>query len=156
MIFNTLKELNQALPQNGRLIAIDVGTKNIGVAICDSSRTISNPKVNIRRKSNKVDFAIIQKIIMENNVVGVVVGLPINMDSSETKMSAFARRFAENLDQFLGNCKITLFDERLSSFMAEDIMAEEMKIKRGRKKQLIDQIAASVVLQSALDIMKEV
>lgn len=156
MIFNTLKELNQALPKNGRLLAIDVGTKNIGIAICDSGRAISNPKVNIRRKSNRVDFAIIQKIITENNIVGIIIGLPINMDNSETKMSAFSRRFANNLDQFLGDCKITLFDERLSSFVAEDIMEEEMQIKRGRKKQFIDQIAASVVLQAALEELRKI
>jgi len=152
MIYHNLDKFNQDLPHEGRIMALDVGTKTIGVAISDLSRTISTPKLTIKRKSNKADFLIMEKIIKENSIQAIVVGLPLNMDNSESAMSKFVRKFAENFDQFLQTQKIILADERLSTFAADEFIGE-FKMKKDRS-QSVDQIAASVVLQAVLDQLK--
>ena len=150
MIYTDLKQLNQALLRKGRLMALDVGTKTIGVAISDGSWLIANPKLTISRASNKQDFLVIKKVIDENAIQAIIVGLPLNMDETESEMSKFVRKFVNNLDQFLVDFKIIFFDERLSSFAAEEIM-QQGRVRHHQHKELIDQIAASVILQSALD-----
>lgn len=150
MIYNSSEQLKQDLPHKGRLVGLDVGTKTIGVAICDDSWLIASPKLTIKRQGEKTDFPKIKNIINENKIAAIVVGLPLNMDGTESKMSEFVRKFTKNLDEFLGDIKIVFFDERLSSFEAEEIM-REAQTKRNRKDEVIDQIAASVILQSALD-----
>ncbi|MDA0902134.1 MAG: Holliday junction resolvase RuvX [Proteobacteria bacterium] len=153
MIFEEIEQWLKHIDETGRIIGLDVGTKTIGVAICDDRRTICTPKLTIQRQSNEKDFAILKTLIEENKVKAIVVGLPLNMDGSESDMSEFVRRFSENLEQFLGGFNIFLQDERLSSFMAEDII-REIKAKDSKKKKLVDQIAASVILQTALDSVK--
>lgn len=149
MIYNNLQQLNQELPVNGRLMGLDVGTKTIGVAISDLSRLIATPRLTISRKSNLKDFFLISQIIIENNINAIVIGLPLNMDDSESPMSAFVRKFADNLDKFLVDCKIIFHDERLSSFIAENDLSEIVSKKR--QKQVVDQVAAALILQSVLD-----
>jgi putative Holliday junction resolvase len=147
MIFSDKDQLNQALPLKGRLIALDVGSKRIGLAICDETRFIATPKLVLHRMSNEKDFAKIKEIIDENKVVGIVVGLPLNMDESESEMSKFVRKFSDNLDNFFENkLPILLFDERLSSFEAREIA----RSKLSRKKEFCDDIAAAVILESFL------
>jgi putative Holliday junction resolvase len=157
MIYNDLKQLKQDLPasgsQRGRLLGLDVGTKTIGVAISDASWLISNPRLTILRKGGKADFLAIKNFIGENKITAIVIGLPLNMDGSESAMSDFVRKFAIRLDEFLINSKITFFDERLSSFEAEELM-ESGKIKNNKRKEKIDQIAASLILQGALEVIK--
>ncbi len=154
MIYKNLEELSDNLPPEGRLMAIDVGTKRIGIAICDKSRHIASPKATILRKGNLHDFAKISKLIQENDIVGIIIGLPINMDESENFMSQFSRRFAKEFDKFLINAKICLYDERLSSFMAKDDLLNAIKGKKNKKKTIIDQMAASVILQAVLHELK--
>lgn len=152
MIYNDLEQLKQALPSKGRMIGLDVGTKTIGVAICDDTWFIASPKLTIGRKGEKTDFPLIQKIIEENKIAAIVIGLPLNMDGSESDMSKFVIKFSENLDKFLNNSKIVFFDERLSSFEAKEMM-HQAQTKKHRRDQVIDQIAASVILQGAIDLM---
>lgn len=154
MIYNDLKQLNQDLPANasqrGRLLGLDVGTKTIGVAVCDANWMVANPRLTILRKGGKADFLAIKNFIEENKIAAIVIGLPLNMDGSESAMSDFVRKFAVKLDEFLINTKITFFDERLSSFEAEELM-ESGRIKNNKRKEKVDQIAASVILQGAID-----
>jgi putative Holliday junction resolvase len=150
MIYSNLKQLNQHLANKGRLMALDVGTKTIGVAISDGDWLIANPRLTIGRVGNKKDFLLIKKIIEENKIVATIIGLPLNMDESESKMSEFVRRFANNLDEFLIDKKIAFCDERLSSFAAAEII-HNGRAKNYQYEQLIDQIAASVILKDALD-----
>ncbi|MFT6105989.1 MAG: putative Holliday junction resolvase [Rickettsiales bacterium] len=154
MIYTDLEKLKQDLPRKGRMMGLDLGTKTLGVAICDGDWLIANPKLTIARKGGKTDFIALQKIIEENKIVAIVLGLPINMDESENRMSGLSRRFAENLDAFLGGAKITLFDERLTSFEADEIMVEA-KTKGRRLAFVVDQIAASVILQNTIDVMND-
>ncbi len=150
MLYKDLKQLKQDLPRKGRLLGLDVGTKTIGVAISDGDWLIANPKLTIFRKGEKTDFPSIKKIIEENKIAAIVIGLPLNMDESESEMSRFVRKFTDNLDRFLVNEKIIFFDERLSSFAAGELMTNG-GAKRHQRKNLVDQIAASVILQGAID-----
>ena len=132
-------------------MAIDVGTKRIGIAICDKSRMIATPKTTIIRSSNAADFAKIKQLITENDIKALIIGLPVNMDDSENEMTKFARNFAINLDRFLGDFKICFHDERLSSFMVKNDIAQiGIFGKSKKKKEVIDQMAASLILQSVL------
>ncbi len=149
MIFNNPNQVNQDLPAKGRIAAIDVGTKRIGLALSDETRFIATPKLVIVRKSNQQDFEKIKKFIEENLVVAIVIGRPINMEGEITEMTKFSERFAENFDQFLQKkIPIFLFEERLTSFEAKNIDASELSRKKG---EFIDDIAASFILQHFLD-----
>lgn len=149
MIFKSLDQLNQALPKSGRLMAIDVGTKRIGIAISDESRFIATPKLILNRQSNQKDFAKIQEFISENKVAGIIIGLPLTMDGKSQPMSEFAEKFAANFDEFLEKkFPILLFEERLSSFEAREIHHSELSRK---KNKFVDDIAASFILQHFLD-----
>jgi putative Holliday junction resolvase len=148
MIFNNTTQVNQA-GDKGRIIGIDVGTKRIGIAICDSSRFIATPKMVLNRLSNAQDFAKIAQLIKENEIVAIVVGFPTHMDGSDDEMTEFVRRFAKNLDEFLENkFPIFLFEERLTSFEARQINASALSRK---KNKFVDDIAASLILQHFLD-----
>lgn len=149
MIFNSSDQLNQDLPQKGRLMAIDVGTKRIGIALSDESRFIATPKLILNRQSNQKDFAKIQEFISENKVAAIVIGLPLTMEGKTQPMSEFAEKFAENLDEFLEKkLPIFLFEERLSSFEAREAHHSELSRK---KNKFVDDIAASFILQHFLD-----
>ena len=87
MIYNNIRILNQALPPEGRILGLDVGTKNIGLAISDQSRIIANPKAIIKRSSNSKDFAKIAQAIASHQATAIIIGLPLNMDGSESTMS---------------------------------------------------------------------
>jgi putative Holliday junction resolvase len=152
MIFNISDQLNQALPAKGRLMALDVGTRRIGVALSDESRFLATPKLIINRLSNQQDFEKIAKFITENQIVAAIVGRPLNMDGSVIPMTEFCERFAQNLDIYLEKkFPIFLFEERLSSFEAREINASG-GISR-KKDKFIDDIAASIILQHFLDMI---
>ena len=150
MIYKNFQDLKNDLPNKGRMIGLDVGSKTIGVAICDDSWMIASPKTTILRKSNKDDFAQIKQIIAENKIVAIAIGLPLTMNALESDMSKFVRRFTENLDEFLDDGKIIFIDERLTSFEAAEVM-REAGTKKNRKKAVIDQIAASLILQDLIN-----
>lgn len=149
MIFNNLDPVNQALPSKGRLMALDVGTKRIGIAISDESRFLATPKLILERQSNLKDFIKIKKFLDDNHVVAIVIGHPLNMDGSRITMTDFSEKFAKNFDDFLENkIAIFLFEERLTSFEARGIKASSISNK---KNKFVDDIAASFILQHFLD-----
>ena len=100
-IYNTKNLLNQVLPAAGRIMALDVGQKRIGIAITDESRFLSSPKDILTRRSNERDFEKIADFIKTHKILAIIIGLPLNMDDSESEMSKFVRKFSENLDNFL-------------------------------------------------------
>ena len=150
MIFTTIEQLNQALVTSGRIMALDVGTKRIGIAISDESRLIANPRLILNRQSNQKDFTKIKEFIDENQIVAIAIGLPLDMNGNESEMSIFIKKFSENFNEFLAKkTPILLFDERLSSFKAREISNSVLS----RKKKCCDDIAASVILQDILDVL---
>ena len=157
MIYKEITDCKKILPTKGRLLALDVGTKKIGVAICDETQIIATPKLIIKRQSNLKDFATLLSIIQENPVIAIIFGFPIKMDGSENLMSEFVMKFVKNFEDFLQdlsikNIVLVVFDERLSSFKARDFANKSMK--KSAKKDY-DDISASLILEHFLNDLRQ-
>lgn len=137
------------LPTTGALIGLDLGTKTIGVAISDGTQMIASPVETIARKKFKLDAERLLTLIKEYNVVGIVLGLPKNMDGSEGPRCQSTRAFAKNMEA-LTDVPITFWDERLST-AAVDRMLIEADATRKRRGEVIDKMAATYILQGYLD-----
>lgn len=146
MIFDTKDEFLKNCP-NGRLLGLDVGTKTVGIAITDDTRTIPTPVETLLRKGNKKDFPILLEMARTKRARGIIIGLPISFDERDTDCSLFVKRFADNLS-LQTELPIFLQDERLSSFEAEDLMLDN--IGSNATKKVVDKIAASYILESFL------
>jgi putative Holliday junction resolvase len=136
-------------PPRGALLGLDLGTKTIGVAASDSDRRLAAAVETIRRTNFTEDAARLLTLAAERNAIGVVLGLPINMDGSEGPRAQSTRAFARNL---AGRTElpIALWDERLSTSAVErDLIAADMS--RKRRAEVVDQHAAVFILQGALD-----
>ena len=144
-----LVEIAPLLPARGALIGLDLGTKTIGVAASDPDRKLATGVETVRRKSFAADAARLIALAAERKAVGIVLGLPVNMNGSEGPRAqstrAFARNFAERSALPVG-----LWDERLSTAAVErDLLAADAS--RAKRAAVIDQHAASYILQGALD-----
>lgn len=146
------EEFRALLPQEAVLIGIDAGTKTLGLAICDPSRTIASPLETIRRGKFAKDAERLKQLVDANQVKGFVLGLPINLDGSEGPRAQSARAMARNL-QRLFRLPILLWDERLTTSQAERMLIEA-DASRKRRGEVIDKVAATLILQCALDRMK--
>ena len=147
----TIKEFKKNMDNNSRLLGIDPGKKNIGIAICDEKKVVATPLKVI--KKNKFEFLLkeIKDIIKENDIKGVVVGNPINMDGSFGKSSQSAIDFAKNLSKNV-TIPIVLWDERLSSEGSFKITQNLGTNVTNRIKRL-DKNAAAFILQGAIDYL---
>ena len=144
-----LVEAAQHLPARGTLIGLDLGTKTIGVAASDPDRRLANGVETVWRKTFSVDGARLIMLAQERKVVGLVLGLPINMDGSEGPRAQSTRAFARNLAKLCG-MPIGLWDERLSTAAVErGLLAAD--VSRRKRAAVIDQHAAAYILQGALD-----
>jgi putative Holliday junction resolvase len=149
MIFETIEEFAAALPPNGALMGLDLGTKTIGVALSDARRNVASAKLTVKRKKFGIDAAQLQDIIMQNAVCGVILGFPRNMDGSEGPRCQSTRAFARNFDPLCG-LPIGYWDERLSSVAAERVLLAA-DTTRKRRAEVIDNVAAAFILQGVLD-----
>jgi putative Holliday junction resolvase len=136
-------------PERGALVGLDLGTKTIGVAVSDPDRRLATGVETISRKAFKVDAARLLAIAGQRSAVGFVLGLPINMDSSEGPRAQSTRAFAGNLSR-LTDLTIALWDERLSTAAVERELIG-MDMSRARRAEVIDEHAAIFILQGALD-----
>jgi putative Holliday junction resolvase len=136
-------------PPRGALIGLDLGTKTIGVAVSDPDRRLATGVETIQRKAFKQDAARLLAIAAERRAVGLVLGLPINMDGSEGPRAQSTRAFARNLAG-LTPLPIGLWDERLSTSAVERELIG-MDVSRARRAEVIDEHAAIFILQGALD-----
>jgi putative holliday junction resolvase len=137
------------LPERGALIGLDLGTKTIGVAVCDPDRRVATPVETIMRKRFALDAGRILALAAERRAAGVVLGLPINMDGSEGPRAQSTRAFARNLAE-LTELPIALWDERLSTAAVERALIAA-DASRAKRKAVIDAHAAAYILQGALD-----
>src|SRR6266571_4300941 len=145
----SLVEAAAHLPPRGSLIGLDLGTKTIGVATSDPDRRLATGVETISRKTFKADAARLLALAGERRAVGFVLGLPINMDSSEGPRAQSARAFARNLAR-MPELPIALWDERLSTAAVErELIAGDAS--RAKRAAVIDQHAAAFILQGALD-----
>jgi len=137
---------------SGRLIGIDAGTKTLGLALSDVTRTIASPLVVLQRKRFKEDAAELLRLAQEHGVAGFVLGLPTNLDGTTGPRVQATRAFAKNLNR-LTPMPILLWDERLSTAEAERTLLEA-DASRKRRAAVIDKLAATIILQGALDRMR--
>lgn len=138
-----------ALPPMGAVLGLDLGTKTIGVAVSDLRRSVGSPLLTIRREKFTLDAARLLEIVAERGIVGIVLGLPVNMDGSEGPRVQSTRAFARNLEK-LTALPITFWDERLSTVATERAMLEA-DLSRKKRAERIDNVAAAFILQGALD-----
>lgn len=134
---------------DGPLLALDPGTKTIGVAACGASRGLSTPVETIKRTKFTIDAERVFALLDERQAVAIVMGLPVNMDGSEGPRVQSVRAMARNLMR-LRDLPIVFQDERLSTFEAEEKLIS-VGVRRDKRKDIIDAHAAANILQSALD-----
>ena len=152
MIAETATEFHAIIPPFGAMIGLDLGTKTIGVAVSDLQRSVASPLLTIRRKKFSADADALLAIIAERSVIGIVLGLPLNMDGSEGPRVQSTRAFARNVAK-LTDIPITFWDERLSTVAAERALLEA-DTSRKRRAEVIDHVAAGYILQGALDRLR--
>ena len=140
------------MPPTGRLLGLDVGDKTVGVAISDSRRSVASPVETIRRGKLAADVAALKKIAQERQAVGLVVGLPVNMDGSEGPRAQASRAFVRNMARLSG-LPFLFWDERLSTVAAERTLIE-MDFSRRKRAGKIDSAAAAFILQGVLDRLR--
>lgn len=141
------------LPAEGALAGLDLGTKTIGIAISDTRQTVASPLDTIRRRKFALDVQELLERLTLRRAVGIVLGLPLNMDGSEGPRCQSTRAFARNLAR-LTELPIGFWDERLSSFAAEQLLIEA-GTRRARRAEVIDKVAAGIILQGFLDRLAE-
>ncbi len=142
-----------ALPADGVLAGLDLGTKTIGIALSDVRQTVASPFDTIRRRKFSLDAQELLEVLTLRRAVGIVLGLPLNMDGSEGPRCQSTRAFARNLSR-LTELPIGFWDERLSSFAAEQMLIEA-GTRRARRAEVIDKVAAGIILQGFLDRLAE-
>ena len=146
-----INDLKNALPRGARLLGLDLGTKTIGLAISDSAFMVASPLETVRRKKFTQDAEILFALIDEKDVGGLVLGLPINMDGTEGPRCQSTRQFARNL-LGLRDIPIAFWDERLSTAAVERALIDA-DTSRAKRAKVVDQLAASYILQGALDFI---
>jgi putative Holliday junction resolvase len=142
----------QAMPAGARLMGLDLGTKTLGLALSDVTRTIASGLTTLSRSKFAADARLLLELASQHGVGGLVIGLPINLDGSESPRAQATRAFARNLSK-LTALPILYWDERLSTAEAERTLLEA-DLSRRRRAQVIDKVAATLILQSALDRLK--
>ena len=149
MITGDRSAFREALPEGGRLLGLDVGTKTIGTALCDAGWSFASPATLVRRTKFQKDKAILAELIAAQAVRGIVIGLPINLDGSESPRSQSTRAFARNCAD-LG--PVLLLDERWSTVaVTRTRIAQDAS--RAKRAELVDKMAAAYILQGAIDAL---
>ena len=150
MICTSTLDFRDALPDRGRLAGLDVGTRTIGVALCDAGWTIASPAETIMRAKFSVDAAKLRALVAAQLVKGLVIGLPLNLDGSDSPRTQSVRAFARNVEPF--GLPILLWDERWSTQAVTRTLLDA-DASRARRAELVDKLAAAYILQGAIDAM---
>ncbi len=136
-----------------RMLGVDYGDARIGLSVSDELETLASPLVTLKSESMRKNIDAVAKVAAEEKVSRIVIGLPLNMDGSEGARASKTRSFGRVLEKVSG-LPVEYFDERLTSVEAEEIM-ESVGVKKNKRKNLVDRIAAQLILQSYLDASKK-
>ena len=147
----TLEEFKKKHSDKCRLIGLDLGSKRIGVSICDDKQLIATPLKTINRNSLEDLINELKLIINENNIKGIIVGNPLNMDGSSGRSAQSVKDTTENIEKNL-NIPICLWDERLSTVGAFNLTSQ-FDINVSKREKKIDENAAAFILQGSLDFL---
>ena len=150
MITASAAEFREALPAGGRLMGLDVGTKTIGVALCDAQWTIATAAELMRRGKFAADLAALRRFAESQQVRGLVLGLPLNLDGSESPRTQSIRAFARNVEAL--GLPLLLWDERWSTQAVTRTLIDA-DASRARRAELVDKMAAAYILQGAIDAL---
>jgi putative pre-16S rRNA nuclease len=151
MITETPADFRDTLPHGGRLAGLDVGSKTIGVALCDAQWTFATAAETVKRTKFSKDLERLKTIFAEQHVTGLVIGLPLNLDGTDSPQTQSTRAFARNVDQAL-DLPILLRDERWSTQAVERAMIEQ-DVTRKKRAARVDAAAAAFILQGAIDAL---
>lgn len=132
-----------------RLLGLDLGSKTIGVAMSDEEQVVSTPLRTLPRHGGRKDLDAVAAVLQETGAAGLVLGLPLDLSGKEGDAARRARRFGQQLEAALG-CPVHMFDERFSTVAAERVLLEA-DLSRKRRKQVVNHVAASLILQAFLD-----
>lgn len=150
MITTSAAEFAEALPNTGKLAGLDVGTKTIGLAICDSGWHFAGPAETIRRTKFTQDLGALRVFIEREKIIGLVIGLPLNMDGGDSPRTQSVRAFARNLAPL--GLPALLWDERWSTQAVERAMISA-DVSRAKRAAKVDALAAAHILQGAIDAL---
>jgi putative holliday junction resolvase len=143
-------EFAAALPNGGKLAGLDVGTKTIGLAICDAGWHFAGPVETLRRGKFTQDLAILDAFKSREKIAGLIVGLPLNMDGTDSPRTQSVRAFARNLGRL--ELPVLLWDERWSTQAVERAMISA-DVSRAKRAEKVDALAAAHILQGAIDAL---
>ena len=147
-----IEDLPKQLARDARLLGLDVGTKTIGMALSDMTRSVATPFDTIRRTKFTADAKTIREVVEENQVGALVIGFPLNLDGSEGPRAQSTRAFARNLAAYV-TVPMVFWDERLSTAAVERHLIEA-DASRKRRAEVVDRMAAAYILQGALDRLR--
>ena len=147
----TLAEFKKKQLDKSRLIGLDLGSKRIGVSICDEKQLIATPFKTINRTSAKELINELKIIIEENNIKGIIIGNPLNMDGSSSRSTQSVKDTSDNIEKSI-DLPICLWDERLSTVGAFNL-SSQLDINVSKREKKIDENAAAFILQGAIDFL---
>tara|TARA_B100000029_G_C16866518_1_gene701378 strand:+ start:55 stop:510 length:456 start_codon:yes stop_codon:yes gene_type:complete len=147
----TLEEFKKKQLDKSRLIGLDLGSKRIGVSICDEKQLIATPFKTINRTTAKDLINELKIIIKENNIKGIIIGNPLNMDGSSSSSTQSAKDTSNNIKKSI-NLPICLWDERLSTVGAFNL-SSQLDVNVSKREKKIDENAAAFILQGAIDFL---
>ncbi len=152
-LFN-MAQLRAALPLDARLLGLDLGTRTIGLALSDVSLMLASPYAALKRGKLTATAAEILRIAARERVGGLVAGLPLSLDGSFGPAAQAARDWLRSLSEATG-LPAALWDERLSSSAVNRMLISDMDMTRRRRSEIVDKLAASYILQAALDASRD-
>ena len=147
----TLEEFKKKQLDKSRLIGLDLGSKRIGVSICDEKQLIATPFKTINRTSAKELINELKIIIEENNIKGIIIGNPLNMDGSSGRSTQSVKDTSDNIEKNI-DVPICLWDERLSTVGAFNL-SSQLDVNVSKREKKIDENAAAFILQGAIDFL---
>jgi len=147
----TLEEFKKKQSDKSRLIGLDLGSKRIGVSICDEKQLIATPFKTINRTSAKELINELKIIIEENNIKGIIIGNPLNMDGSSSSSTQSVKDTSDNIEKSI-DLPICLWDERLSTVGAFNLTSQ-LDVNVSKREKKIDENAAAFILQGAIDFL---
>ncbi|WP_066685345.1 Holliday junction resolvase RuvX [Caulobacter sp. CCH9-E1] len=149
-----IEDFAAALPQYAPVVGLDPGEKTIGVAVSDVTRTVASPLALIEKTKFSKDAEALFKLMDSRGAVGIVIGLPMNMDGTEGVRCQSNRALGRNLLRLKPDLPITFWDERLSTAAVTRVLIEEHDVNRKRRAEVVDKMAAGWILQGALERLR--
>jgi len=147
----TIEDLKKKQSETCRLIGLDLGSKRVGVSICDEKQSIATPFRTINKKNTNWLIAELKEIIKEYNIKGLIIGNPINMDGTLGRSAQSVNDVSNNIDQEI-DIDVCLWDERLSTVGAFNL-SSQLDVNVSKREKNIDQNAAAFILQGAIDFL---